>query len=172
MGFYRIPQKCGKGGKAGLFANDLDKDPLGAFPVKLTVKNPLPGAEIEPTGGHGHHHLPAHQSALEVGVGVVLGTIVAVLGVGFFRGQLFQPLFEVLMQAGLVVIDENGGGDVHGVDQAETFPDAGFRQGGFDLGRDVKEGPAGGGAEGEFLAERLHFLAGESVSRAWRTTSA
>ena len=172
MGFYRFPGNGGKGGKAGLFAKNFDEHALGAPTVEFPVKDPFPRAKIEPALGHRHDNLPTHQSAFEMGIGVILGPVVPVLGMGFFRGEFFQPFFKILVQAGFVIVDKDGGGDVHGVDEAESFPDAGFHQGGLDLGCDVEKSPAGGGAESEFLAERLHFLPGERVSRALRTTSA
>ena len=146
MGFYRIPQKCGKGGKAGLFAENLDKNAFGPFPVKFSVKNAFPGAKIKPSPRDSHDHLAPHEGAFQVGIGVVFRAVMPVLGVGFFRGQLFQPFFKVVMQTGLIIVDEDRGGDVHGVDQAKAFTDAGLTQGGFDLRGDIEKGPAGRGA--------------------------
>ena len=54
------------------------------------------------------------------------------------RGELLQPVVEVPVQAGFVVVDEDRGRDVHGVDQAEPLPDAAFAQAVLDLGSDVE----------------------------------
>ena len=45
---------------------------------------------------------------------------------GFVRREVFQPFFVVVMEARFVVVDEDGGGDVHGVDQDQSFFHAAF----------------------------------------------
>ncbi len=62
-----------------LFADDLDQDALAAAAVELAVEDLLPRAEVELAIGDGDHHFPAHDLALEVGVGVVLVPVMAVL---------------------------------------------------------------------------------------------
>jgi hypothetical protein len=42
-----------------------------------------------------------------MGVGVVFTGIMTVLRNGFVRGELFEPHIIVVMQSGLVVIDED-----------------------------------------------------------------
>ncbi len=66
------------------------------------------------------------------------------------------------MQAGLIVIDENGGGDVHGVHEADPLLDPGGGQRGLNSRGQVEKRPPGGGMKGEFLTERLHFVFRES----------
>ena len=63
------------------------------------------------------------QQRLEMRVGVVLaGAVMLVSGP---RGrELFEPRGDVLDEAVLVVVDVDGGGDVHGRDEAETVDDA------------------------------------------------
>ena len=129
---------------------------LAAFAVELAVEDLFPWAEVEPAGGDGDDDLAAHDGALEVRVGVVLAAVVPVLIVGLLRREFFQPDLEVVMQAGFVVVDEDGGSDVHGVDQAEAFPHAAFAQRGVDLRGDVHELPALGQFEPEFFAEGFH----------------
>src|SRR5262245_57608847 len=66
---------------AASLPDDLDEHPLGAVAVELAVEDLLPGAEVELPPGDRHDDLPAHDLALEVGVGVVLaGAVVAVAG--------------------------------------------------------------------------------------------
>jgi len=101
--------------------NDLNQHPLPASPIKLAVKNLLPGAEIEAALADRDHHLAPHHLALHVGVGVVLaGLVVLVAANRFVGGQLFQPALVILVQAALVVVDEDRGRDVHGVYQSVT----------------------------------------------------
>ncbi len=71
-------------------------------------------------------------------------------------GQLFQPLLVVVVQAGLVVVDEDAGGDVHGVDQHQALAHAAVAYGLLDLRCDVNEPPSGGNLEPELFAIRLH----------------
>ncbi len=78
-----------------LFSNNLYQYPFLSSPIKLSVKNLLPGAEIEFSSGDGHHHLPAHDLAFQVGVAVVLpGPIMEILTDGFVGGQFFQPFWK------------------------------------------------------------------------------
>ena len=62
-----------------LLPNNLDKNPLLAFPVKFPIENLLPGAEIEFTFRDGYNHFTAHYRSLQVCIGVVLETVMTVL---------------------------------------------------------------------------------------------
>ncbi len=65
--------------------------------------------------------------ALEVGVVIIFaGAVVAIAADGLVRGQSFQPIFIVLVQAALIVVDEHAGRDMHGVYQAHYLRDAAF----------------------------------------------
>jgi hypothetical protein len=75
---------------------------------------------------------------------------------GFFGGEFFEPAFPIAEEAGFVVVDENAGGDVHGVDEDEAFFDAGLGDGGLDVCGDVDEAAAGGDVEPEFFAVGFH----------------
>jgi hypothetical protein len=111
-----------------LFPNDLDQHPLAPATVEFPVKDLLPGAEIQPAPADRHHHLTAHHLALHLCDGVVLaGIVVPVLRDGLVWGELLQPALVVLVQAGFVVVDKDGGGNVHGVNQRFTIPTS-YRQ--------------------------------------------
>lgn len=57
-----------------------------------------------------------------MGVGVILaGSIVPVLRDWLVRSKLLKPGIVILVQAGFVVVDENGGGDMHGNHQYFTI---------------------------------------------------
>jgi hypothetical protein len=59
-----------------------------------------------------------HHLALEVGVAVILAGAIVQVAVGWLmRSQLLQPALVILVQAGLVVVDEHRRSNVHGVDQ-------------------------------------------------------
>ncbi len=138
------------------FPNDLHQHPLAAAAVELAVEDLLPGAEIEPAIGDGHHHLPAHDLPFQVGVGVVLPDVVAVLRHRGMGGQSLQPEVIVVVQARFIVIDEDRRRDVHRVAEKQSFADAAFPEALLHLRGDVEEGPAAGDAEPEFLAVALH----------------
>ncbi len=93
-----------------------------------------------------------------MGVGIVLaGIVVAVLVDRCVGGETLKPLLKVGVQTVLVVVDEDARGDVHGVDEAETFRDAAVGEGLLDLGGDVDKAPAAGHVEPEFLPVGLHL---------------
>ena len=137
-------------------ADDFHQHALATQAVEFAVENLLPRAEVEAAVGHGNHNLPAHNAAFEVGVGVVLRTIVTVLVVRFFRRELLKPLFEIGMETTFVVIDEDAGRDVHGVDQTQSFFDAAGAEAFFNLWRDVDQAAARGDFEPEFFAKGFH----------------
>ena len=62
-----------------LLADDFYEDALFAFAVEFAIEDLLPGTEIELAAGDGNDHLPAHDAALEVRVGVVLEAVVPIL---------------------------------------------------------------------------------------------
>jgi len=133
----------------GLLADDFYEDFFGSVAVEFAVEDLFPGAEIELAACDGDDDFAAHDLALHVGVGVVFtGIIVLVLRCRGVGGEFFEPFFVVFVQAGLVVVDEDGGGDVHGVGQKQALLDAAFAEELFALGGDVYEAHAGGDFEG------------------------
>jgi hypothetical protein len=98
------------------FTDDLHEDAFAAVAVEFAVEDLFPWTEIEFAVGDGDDDFAAHDLAFEVGVGVVFaGAVVVVLGGRRVRGEFFEPDFVVVMEPGFVVVDENAGGDVHGV---------------------------------------------------------
>jgi hypothetical protein len=95
--------------------DDLHEHPLGPMSVEFAVEDLFPGTEVKFTLGDGDNNLPAHDLPFQVGVGVVLaGSVVMVMvGIGIERSELFQPDSEIVVEAALIVIDENGACDVH-----------------------------------------------------------
>lgn len=101
---------------SGLISDDLYQHAFPAPTVELTVKDLFPGAEIQFALGDGDDNLPAHNLALHVSVRIVLpGAVMFVLRSGRVRRQLLEPHLVVMMQPAFVVIDKNGGSDVHRV---------------------------------------------------------
>jgi hypothetical protein len=48
-------------------------------------------------------------------IGIVLVAVVLVLAVGLLWCKLLQPSFIIIVQAWLIIIDEDTCGDIHGV---------------------------------------------------------
>jgi len=138
-----------------LFPNDLDEHPLGAVAVELTVEDLLPRAKVEPASGDGHHHLTAHQLPLHVSIGIVLARAIVIIDLwtGIEGSKLLQPFGVVAMQAGLVVVDEDARGDMHGVDEAEALLHARLVHQRLDRRRDIFKAHPGRDVEGEVLGE-------------------
>ena len=64
----------------------------------------------------------ADDQVSEVRVAIVFSS--AVVPVIRRRCQAVQPVPDVLVQSGLIIIDEHPGGDMHGADQHHAFLDA------------------------------------------------
>ena len=65
-----------------LFADDLDEYPLCSAAVEFSVKDLLPGAEIEAAFRDGDDDFPPHDLAFVVSVGVVFAGSVVVVALG------------------------------------------------------------------------------------------
>jgi hypothetical protein len=143
----------GAGGRPRSIADDFDQNALAAKAVELAVKYLLPGAEIQFAAGDRDHRLAAHDGAFEMGIGIVFAPVVRVVRMGLFRGQSLQPLFEIGVKAGFVIVDEDRRGNVHRVDQAEPLADPAFGESGGDLRGEVDEGPPLRDFQPELFAE-------------------
>src|SRR5262245_29259407 len=83
------------------FSHCLDDYALWTLPVPLPIEDPLPGPEVEPSGGDRDDDLVADGQTPQVGGGVVLactGIVPVVSGVP--RGDsLLQPIEDVLPES-------------------------------------------------------------------------
>src|SRR2546422_7576455 len=95
-------------------------------------------------------------------VGVVLAGPMMAIVAG--RGQAIEPFDEVLLQAGLLVVHPDGGGDVHRRDEAETLAHLGGRDDLADTLRDVDELATRARVEPEILGVRAHQVTTTSAS--------
>ena len=62
-----------------LITDDFDQNALPATAVELPVKDLFPRAKIQPAIGDGHHHLAAHDLALQMRIAVVFARAVMAL---------------------------------------------------------------------------------------------
>ena len=124
-----------------LITDDLYQNPFSSSAIEFPIENLLPWAEIKTSGGDRHDNLSAHDLSLHMCIGIILAHVMPILRNRFVRGKLFQPNLVVAVQSWLVIIDEDGGGNVHGVDKEEAFRDLAFTQAFFNLLSDIDEGP-------------------------------
>lgn len=71
-----------------------------------------------------------------MGVAIVFASVVVLVS-GPARGNVFEPLRDVFDQTVFMVVDVDGGGDVHGADEAEAVVDAALMDDILYLGRKV-----------------------------------
>jgi hypothetical protein len=74
------------------------------------------------------------------------------------RCQPFQPSFVVGVQPLPVMVDENGCGNVHGIDERYALLNVALFQGGLDLRSDIDKRPSPRRFEPQLLAKRPHRL--------------
>ena len=94
-----------------------------------------------------------------------------IAGDGLMRRQPFEPGVVIGVESPFVVVDKDGRGDVHGVDERQTLPNAALLQGRLDLSRDVQIRATAGRLELQLLAIRLHgrLSVTRSPSQNWAT---
>lgn len=61
-----------------------------------------------------------------MGIGVILGAVVVILGIRLFGSEFFEPGFEILMKAHLVIVNKNTRRYVHRIDEAQALVYAAF----------------------------------------------
>jgi hypothetical protein len=150
-GFYAI------GSLQFSFPNNFHKHTLATVAVEFAVENLFPWTEIQFAFRNGHHHFTSHDLAFQVGVGIVLASaVVMVLRRGRVRREFFQPDFVVVQQAVLGVVDENGGGDVHGVHETQPLLHVAFVDERGDSIGDVHKAAPRRHFKPELFGERFH----------------
>ncbi len=131
-----------------LFTYDFHQHPLPPPPVKLAVKDPLPRAKVEAAVRHSNDDLAAHNLPFQMRVRVILaGAVVPVLVDRRVRRQLFEPYLVIVVQATLIVVDENTRSNVPSRHKAQALLNATFPQALVYLGCDVDKCRASGNVE-------------------------
>src|SRR6185369_3629534 len=137
-------------GADGSVAHRLEDHTLRPAAVPFAVENALPGPEIELARGDGDDDLVTDGERPQMCGGVVLSrAAVVAVGIGIPWGDtLLEPVEDVGPEAGLVVVDEDGRGDVHRRDEHHPLRDAGGGAAGLDVIGDVDDLLAFRGPEG------------------------
>ena len=68
-----------------------------------------------------------------------------------------------MVQPAFIVIDEYGSGDMHGVDERQTFSDPTVLQALLNLRRDVDKSAPGGHLEPKFASVAFHTVSASEV---------
>lgn len=99
---------------------DLHQDPFRSLEVDLPVEYLILGSEIEPPTGDYDNNLPTHDLMFVVDIPVVLPcAVVKVTRDRFVVGQTLESSPVIMMQSGLVIVDEHADCDVHSVHYTE-----------------------------------------------------
>ncbi|MEY3457992.1 MAG: hypothetical protein RL215_1149 [Planctomycetota bacterium] len=136
-----------------LFSDDFDEDSFGSAAIELAVEDLFPWSEVQCSGGDGNDDFAAHDLSFHVCIGIVFtGAVVGVsLGRGIEGGEGFEPFPVVFVKPGFVIVDEHGRGDVHGINEHQSFADAALPDNRGDSVGDIDESDAAGNFKGEIL---------------------
>src|SRR5262249_1278133 len=100
----------------------------------------------------------AHDLTFEMGVSIVFASAIVSIGARRRVGrQFFQPRLVIVMQPGLIVVDEHRGGDVHRVNQTKTFNPAALTNKFLDFRCDVNESASTRYLKPKMFSERFHI---------------
>src|SRR5262249_59829880 len=95
---------------------------------------------MELTMGNGDGDFADDDLPVEVRVSFICGGPVMLIGGSRrVRRQLFQPLFVIVMEPLLIVIDKYRSGDVHCIDQTQTLGHTASLNEFLDLRRDINK---------------------------------
>ena len=140
------------------FPYDFYQHPLLPLSVELSIEDLFPGTKIQLPFCHCHDYVSPHYLSLYVRIGIVFpGIVVTVLPDRLVRRQFLQPLLVIVVQSSLVIVDEDGRRDVHGVYESESFLDAALKKALLYMRGDIDEGTAGRNVEPEFFAVAFHM---------------
>src|SRR5207248_8478715 len=119
----------------------------------------FPGSEVEFAVGDGHDNLAAHDLPFQMRIGVVFTGAVMLVDAGrLVGGQFFQPHVIIVVKPVLIVVNKNGRGDVHGVDQAKPFGNTATTNEFLNLGCDVDEAAAAGNFKPEMFGKMFQLV--------------
>ena len=80
-------------------------------------------------GGGSDFHFTAHKLAYKVSISIILTGVVALLLDECVGCQFLQPILIIMVQAGLIIIDEDERGSMHEVQKAEAILNIALAQG-------------------------------------------
>src|SRR5918995_4174363 len=136
-------------------SDDFHQHSFAAPAVEFAVKNLFPWAKIQPAVRDGDDDFPPHHLPFDVSIAVVLASLIVLIH-GIMRRDTLQKAIVICKQTLLVIVDVDARGNVHGIDQHETFLHTAVLDDRFDLPRDIDIRAAGLGFEPELFTVRSH----------------
>ena len=123
-----------------LVSNYFDEHSLAPSAIEFAVENLFPRPEVHFAFGDRDDDFAAHDLTLEVGVSIVFASaIVAISNGRLMRRKFFQPDLVIGMESRFIILNNQRGGDVHGVDETKAFGYSALVNEFFDFRRDVDE---------------------------------
>src|ERR1700751_3081096 len=89
-------------------------------------------------------------------IGVIFCPVVFVLRMRLFRRECLQPFLDIAVEPGFVIVNEDAGSDVHGVDEHQAFFNSALPQAILNLWRYPKKLAAPRGLKPELFAIGFH----------------
>jgi hypothetical protein len=140
-------------------SDNFYQDSFLSSAIELAVEDLLPGTEIQFSARNRHDDLAPHNLAFQMRVSIVFaGAIVPISAGGLMGRDFLQPNLIIVMEPTLIVINENGRRDVHGVNQAKTFADTALANEFFNLWGDVDESAPRRNFKPKMLGKRFQFV--------------
>lgn len=141
------------------FPYDFYQYSLLSSSVELSIKDLFPRTKIQFPFCYCHYYVSPHYLSLYVRIGIVFpGIVVAVLVNRFVRREFFQPSLIIVVKSSLVIVDEDGCRDVHGVYESESFLNTALKEALLYLRRNIDESMARRNVEPEFFSVAFHFV--------------
>src|SRR5262249_16009193 len=115
---------------------NLQKNPLLANPIKLSIKNLLPSPEIQPPPSNRRGEKMVGQIGLQMSIPIILASLMVSVVLPI-RREPVDPLRNFETHPCVGVVNENAGSDVHGAYKTEAIFNPGAGEGLFNMIGDV-----------------------------------
>ncbi len=143
--------------RSSLLSDDFDEDTLAPAPVKLSVENLFPRAEVRFAFGDGNNYFAPHDLPFHVRIGVILaGAVVPVLRYRLMRREFFKPHIIVMQQPVFGIIYEYRRRYMHGIHQTDALLNTALSHQAFDRIRYVHESTAVRNFKPKMFCQRFH----------------
>ena len=110
------------------FTNHLYENPFSSFTIEFSIKNLLPGTEMDTSIGDGYHYFSPHNLSFVVSVSIIFTRTVVIIPVYWCVGcQFLKPLFVIPMESRFVIIDKDRRSNVHSIHQTESLLNTAFK---------------------------------------------
>src|SRR4030065_2567136 len=125
------------------FSNNFHQNSFLSSPIKLSIENLLPRAEIQFPIGYGNYYFPSHNLPLQMSISIILPIVVMVLRNRLMRSELLKPNIIVMMESPFIIVYENRGSYVHCVYKYQALGDPTFTETFLHLKSDIYKSSTG-----------------------------